>query len=57
MSAEERMAASEKGTSNDKMGIKWEKKYVEFKRCVEMPEKEPRYILGNRISWAMDLLV
>jgi hypothetical protein len=24
---------------------------------VEMPEKEPRYILGNRISWAMDLLV
>ena len=22
-----------------KMGIAWEKKYAEFKRCVEMPEK------------------
>jgi hypothetical protein len=21
------------------MGIAWEKKYAEFKRCVEMPEK------------------
>jgi hypothetical protein len=33
------MAASEKGSSNDKIGIAWEKKYDEFKRCVEMPER------------------
>jgi hypothetical protein len=39
MSVEERMAASEKGSSNDKMGIAWERKFVEFKRCVEMPER------------------
>ena len=39
MSAEERMAESEKGTSNDKMGIIWEKKYAEIKRYVEMPER------------------
>jgi len=37
MSAEERMAASKKGYSNDKMGMAWERKFVEFKRCVEMP--------------------
>ena len=30
MSAEERMSASEKA---------WERKFVEFKRCVEMPER------------------
>jgi len=39
MSAKERMATSEKGSSNNKMGISWEKKYAEFKRCVEMPKK------------------
>ena len=47
MSAEERMAASKKGvmaasekrSSNDKMGIAWEKKYDEFKTCVEMSER------------------
>jgi len=51
MSAEKRMAASKKGyengiremaasegSSNDKMGIAWERKFIEFKRCVEMPE-------------------
>jgi hypothetical protein len=32
------MAASEKKSSNDKTGIAWERKFVEFKRCVEMPE-------------------
>ena len=36
MSAEERMAASAK--SMLAAGIAWEKKYAEFKRCVEMPE-------------------
>jgi hypothetical protein len=43
MSTEERTAAakaaSEKSFSNDKMGIAWEKKYAEFKRCVEMLER------------------
>ncbi len=39
MSVEERMAASEKESSNDKMGIVWERKFVEFKRCVEVPER------------------
>ena len=57
MSAEERMAASEKGSSNDKIGIACEKKYAEFKRCVERPERGNPYILGKRISWAMDVLV
>jgi len=38
MSAEAWTAARKKGSSNDKMGIAWEKKYVELKRCVEMPE-------------------
>ena len=33
------MAESEQGTSNDKMGIIWEKKYAEIKRYVEMPER------------------
>jgi hypothetical protein len=33
------MAASEKGSSNSKIGIAWEKKNDEFKRCVEMPER------------------
>ena len=36
MSAEERMAVSAK--SMLAAGIAWEKKYAEFKRCVEMPE-------------------
>jgi hypothetical protein len=36
MSAEERMAASAK--SMLAAGIAWEKKYADFKRCVEMPE-------------------
>jgi hypothetical protein len=39
MSAEERMAARKKGSSNNKMGIAWERKFVEFKRCLEMPER------------------
>jgi len=39
MSAEERMSASKQGSSNDKMGIAWERKFIEFKRCVEMPER------------------
>jgi hypothetical protein len=49
MSAEERMAASKKGYENGlgamsaeenkmRMGIAWEEKYAEFKRCVGMPE-------------------
>jgi len=38
MSAEARTAARKKLSSNDKMGIAWEKKYTELKRCVEMPE-------------------
>jgi hypothetical protein len=38
MSAKARTAARKKGSSNDKMGIGWEKKYAELKRCVEMPE-------------------
>jgi len=33
------MAASEKVSSNDKMGIAWERKFDAFKRCVGMPEK------------------
>jgi len=33
------MAAGEKRSSNNTMGIAWEKKYDEFKRCVEMPER------------------
>jgi hypothetical protein len=33
------MAASEKGSSNDKIGNTWEEKYDEFKRCVEMPKR------------------
>jgi hypothetical protein len=42
MSAEEKKEGRKKG---NKMGIKWEKKYAEFKRCVEMPEKgTPLYI-------------
>ena len=41
----------------DKMGIAWEKKYAEFKSYDGMPEKGNRYILGNRLSSAMDLLV
>jgi hypothetical protein len=48
------MSAKEKG---DKMGIAWEKKYAEFKSYDGMPEKGNRYILGNRLSSAMDLLV
>ena len=48
------MSAKEKG---DKMGIAWEKKYAEFKSYDGMPEKRNRYILGNRLSSAMDLLV
>jgi hypothetical protein len=36
--AEERMAASEKRSSNDKMDIACEKKYAEFQKCVEMPK-------------------
>ncbi len=44
MSVEERMAARGKGSSYDKMGIVWERKFVEFKRCVEMPEiRTPLY--------------
>jgi hypothetical protein len=46
MSAEERMAASEKGLgamsakeNKMRMGIAWEEKYAEFKRCVEIPER------------------
>jgi hypothetical protein len=39
------------------MGIAWEKKYAEFKSYDGMPEKRNRYILGNRLSSAMDLLV
>jgi hypothetical protein len=46
MSAEERMAASKKGYKNGlgamsanenkmRMGIAWEEKYAEFKRCLE----------------------
>jgi hypothetical protein len=49
MSAKERMAASKKGYENGlgsmsaeentmRMGIVWEEKYAEFKRCVGMPE-------------------
>jgi hypothetical protein len=49
MSAEERKAASKKGYENGlgamsaeenkmRMGIAWEEKYAEFKRCVGMPE-------------------
>jgi hypothetical protein len=38
-------------------GIAWEKKHTEFKRCVEMRREEPIYILGKRLSWAMDMLV
>jgi hypothetical protein len=49
MSAKERMAASKKGNKNGlgamsaeenkmRMGIVWEEKYAEFKRCVGMPE-------------------
>ena len=37
MSAKERMAASAK--SMLAAGISWEKKYTEFKRCVEMPKR------------------
>ena len=36
MSAEARMAARKK---SDKMGIAWERKYAECKRCMEMPKK------------------
>jgi hypothetical protein len=50
MSAEERMVASKKGYENGigamsaeekkmRMGIVWEKKYAEFKRCIGMPER------------------
>ena len=39
MSAKARTAARKNGSSNDKIGNTWEKKYAEFKRCVEMPEK------------------
>jgi len=39
MSAEARTAARNKGSSNDEIDNAWEKKYAEFKRCVEMPEK------------------
>ena len=39
MSAEEWMAVRKKGSFNDKMGIAWERKFIEFKRCVEMPER------------------
>jgi hypothetical protein len=50
MSAEERMVASKKGYENGiramsaeekkmRMGIVWEEKYAEFKRCVGMPER------------------
>jgi hypothetical protein len=46
MSAEERTAASKKGYENglgsaksmSVAAITWEKKYDEFKRCIEMPE-------------------
>ena len=44
MSVEERMAARGKGSSYDKTGIAWERKFVEFKICVEMPEiRTPLY--------------
>ena len=36
MSAKARMAARKK---SDKMGIAWERKYAECKRCMEMPKK------------------
>ena len=39
MSAKARTAARKKGSSNDEINNAWEKKYAEFKRCVEMPEK------------------
>jgi hypothetical protein len=57
MSAKERMAASKKGYKNGlgamsakenkmRMGIAWEEKYAEFKRCVGMPE------IGTRLhNW------
>jgi hypothetical protein len=38
MSAEARIAAGQKGSSNDKMGIKWERKYAEFESYEGMPE-------------------
>ena len=46
--AEAMMAARKKG---DKMGIAWEKKYAEFKICVEMPKK------GTKLyNWQMNQL-
>jgi len=68
MSAEERMAAGQKGYENglgamsaeartvarkkgDKMGIAWEKKYAELKRCVEMPESgTPLYLAKGSVE-------
>ena len=39
-----------------KIGNAWEKKYAEFESYDGMPERE-RYIIGDRISQAMELLV
>ena len=56
MSAKERMAASEKGSSNNKMGIAWEKKYAKFESYDGMPERGTTLYdwqenqLGNRIK-------
>ena len=44
------MAVSEKGSSNDKMSIVWEKKYDEFKDAWKCRREEPRNILGKAIS-------
>ena len=61
MSAEARTAAREKGyakgKSNNKMGIKWEQKYAEFERCVEMPAVNSKLYYLQRHQLSTKLLV